>query len=386
MAAGSRTEFAPAQRSSPREIARQTRLLEGLAYLRATLDAVPQCLMMLNGRRQVVLANRALGRLLRLDDVRRVYGSRPGEALDCVHASDGACGCGTSLFCRACGAVDAILSSQEGEAAARECRILQKSSGLALDLRVSAVPFQAGKERFTVFAVSDIGDEKRRHALERLFFHDVLNTVGNLRTLAYLLEDANAEEVLSYRPVLRRVADELSALVREQQEFVAAEEGELAVRVAEVSASAVLAAAAGGRGAPPLGPAPAVAVEMRRPDPDFHVGTDETILGRILGNMLKNAVEASSPGDSVTLGCERRADGACFWVENPAFIPAEVQLQVFQRSFSTKGPGRGLGTYGMRLLAERYLGGRVTFTSSRERGTRFEVFLPERRAGASAAH
>lgn len=62
MAAGSRTEFAPAERSSPREIARQTRLLEGLPYLRATLDAVPQCLMMLNGRRQVVLANRALGR------------------------------------------------------------------------------------------------------------------------------------------------------------------------------------------------------------------------------------------------------------------------------------------------------------------------------------
>jgi hypothetical protein len=43
-------------------------------------------------------------------------------------------------------------------------------------------------------------------------------------------------------------------------------------------------------------------------------------------------------------------------------LPRKVQLQVqvFQRSFSKKGAGRGLGTYGM---AECYLGGIVSFQS-----------------------
>ncbi len=57
-------------------------------------------------------------------------------------------------------------------------------------------------------------------------------------------------------------------------------------------------------------------------------------------------------------------------------MPREVQLQIFQRSFSTKGLGRGLGTYSVRLLTERYLKGSVSFTSSAEFGTTFRVRCP----------
>ena len=56
--------------------------------------------------------------------------------------------------------------------------------------------------------------------------------------------------------------------------------------------------------------------------------------------------------------------------------PREVQLQVFQRSFSTKGENRGLGTYSIRLLTERYLKGQVSFTSSPETGTIFTAAYP----------
>lgn len=57
-------------------------------------------------------------------------------------------------------------------------------------------------------------------------------------------------------------------------------------------------------------------------------------------------------------------------------MPYDVQLQVFQRSFSTKGIGRGLGTYSIRLLSERYLSGRVSFTSTPEAGTTFYAWYP----------
>jgi sensor histidine kinase regulating citrate/malate metabolism len=57
-------------------------------------------------------------------------------------------------------------------------------------------------------------------------------------------------------------------------------------------------------------------------------------------------------------------------------MPSEVQLQVFQRSFSTKGAGRGLGTYSMKLISERYLQGCVSFVSTAPDGTVFSADYP----------
>ena len=71
-----------------------------------------------------------------------------------------------------------------------------------------------------------------------------------------------------------------------------------------------------------------------------------------------------------------------FWVHNPGFMPREVQLQLFKRSFTTKGAGRGLGTYSMKLLTERYLKGQISFTSTEADGTTFEIRL--RTSGAPA--
>jgi signal transduction histidine kinase len=104
--------------------------------------------------------------------------------------------------------------------------------------------------------------------------------------------------------------------------------------------------------------------------------SDEAILRRVLANMLKNALEASAAGETVTMGCHKGEEKIVFWVHNPAAMDPEVQRQIFQRFFTTKGPGRGLGTYSMKLLAEEYLGGRVLFESSPENGTRFTVSLP----------
>jgi len=65
-----------------------------------------------------------------------------------------------------------------------------------------------------------------------------------------------------------------------------------------------------------------------------------------------------------------------FWVHNPGVIPEDVQLQIFQRSFSTKSKDRGLGTYSMMLLTKRYLKGHLSFISSAEKGTIFRAYYP----------
>jgi signal transduction histidine kinase len=109
---------------------------------------------------------------------------------------------------------------------------------------------------------------------------------------------------------------------------------------------------------------------------------DPVLMRRVLLNMLKNALEASKEGEVVSISLSRSDSGIGISVHNPGFIPEEAQLQVFQRSFSTKGRGRGIGTYSMKTLTEEYLGGRISFTSSEREGTTFLVELPRLAAQA----
>ncbi len=79
----------------------------------------------------------------------------------------------------------------------------------------------------------------------------------------------------------------------------------------------------------------------------------------------------------VAIECSSEDDRVAFAVHNPEVMPSEVQLQVFQRSFSTKAEtGRGIGTYSMRLFGERYLGGTMSFISRESEGTTFRLTIP----------
>ena len=111
---------------------------------------------------------------------------------------------------------------------------------------------------------------------------------------------------------------------------------------------------------------------------DGTIITDRQLLHRVLGNMVKNALEATQSGGTVTLSCIDGGETVTYLVHNRDVIPGEVQLQMFQRSFTTKGQaGRGVGTYSMKLLGERYLGGRVDFVSRPPEGTTFQLVLPK---------
>jgi signal transduction histidine kinase len=107
----------------------------------------------------------------------------------------------------------------------------------------------------------------------------------------------------------------------------------------------------------------------------FSIDTDPVLLRRILGNMTKNALEASESNGVVTLSAFQKGEKSTFSVHNNSYMEREVQLQVFNRSFSTKGKGRGIGTYSIKLFSEKYLKGKVYFDSSRKKGTTFYLEL-----------
>ena len=368
------TLFAPAARAPQEVLERQARLFGDPAFLKDLTDAVPNILLILNQQRQIVHANRMFHYSVEMPPTGSVIGARPGEVMRCAHAFETEGGCGTTEYCQTCGGTRAILASQSGKLSIQECRITQEEHLGALDLRVACTPISVGGERFTVYAATDIADEKRREALERIFFHDVLNTAGGLQMYLEMLAaeapNGDGEMTSTAYQLARTLVEE----IRTQQVLLAAERGEVTLTLTNIDGNLFLRKihdvyqrSAEVRGCP---------LRLESGAENVRFRSDEILLHRVVGNMTKNAVEASRSGSTITLGC--RGDGAAveLWVHNEGVMPRDVQLQMFQRSFSTKGKGRGIGTYSIKLLGEKYLGGTVAFTSTESEGTTFTIRLP----------
>lgn len=372
------TQFAAGGRSPVGEISRQRAIFESETFFCEVVSRLPDVVLVLNSHREVVFANRAALELVGASASDLDRGLRPGELLLCIHADACELGCGTSTFCRYCGAVGAILTSQAGRSSMEDCRVMVRrgSAEEALDLRVWATPMDLNGERFTIFVVADIADEKRRTFLERIFLHDISNTVGSLQIITHLLDSGLVKDGVrdDYIHRVERLSERLMEEINAHKILLAAESGELEARVAPLRTQDLLEEILrafdckdmlNGR-----------ALEIAPGSEDLILRTDATLLIRVLKNMVKNALEAAVPGDTVTMGCFAAEGGLRFEVHNPTYMPEKVRLQVFNRSFSTKGAGRGLGTYSMKYLSERYLKGRVDFTSTEAAGTTFRAWYP----------
>ncbi|MCX6923889.1 MAG: ATP-binding protein, partial [Verrucomicrobia bacterium] len=243
----------------------------------------------------------------------------------------------------------------------------------ALDFRVDCRPFAWRDERHTVFVANDISAEKRRDVLERIFFHDILNIAGGVQGIATLL----ADRLLAFEEAKDDLCVSASALVQEirsQQMLLAAEKGQLELDLRRLQPRELLVEVRQAYRSHPVAADREILVASDAGD--FPLVTDRAVLSRVMGNLVKNALEASPPGSRITLGCHAEASGGVFTCHNPGRMPANVQLQMFQRSFSTKGRGRGIGTYSVKLLTEKYLHGHISFTSTAEAGTTFVLTLP----------
>ncbi|MBI5211444.1 MAG: PAS domain-containing protein [Elusimicrobia bacterium] len=356
-------------------IRRQARLFAEHPMLVSLLDASPVLYAVLNDRNQFVFVNRAIQQFLALPDRESLYGKRLGEAFGCPHAPGLPNGCGTTSSCEFCGAARAFRASRERRAETHEYHLTR--AGGAVDMRVWTTPLEIAGESFLIYAMTDVSHENRRRALERVFFHDVLNTVSVLYGTAEIVESTDGRQRAELLATMRRLAMRLSEEIVAQQFLLAAENRELTPEGHSIRSLELIKERASVYALIPL--AQGHPIVLRPDSRDVELVSDRALLDRVVDNMLKNALEAAPKGGAVTLGCSADDREVEFTVHNPGHMPADVQAQVFQRSFSTKGIGRGLGTYGMKLLTESYLGGTVGFTSTQEAGTTFRCRYPLKR-------
>ena len=340
---------------------------------------MPEVVAILNDERQIIFANDELLKLLDVKDSKLLLGSRPGEVLKCINATLMDAGCGTCENCRYCGAVLSILESQaKSKKVTKDCRITTEENGVHefLDLKVTTAPFSFQGNYYSILTIEDISDKHRRAMLERLFFHDILNIVGSLKGISDLLIRTQNDEETSgkYIGIVNKLSKELLEEILSQRVMINAEEGELVPENVEVTILDILNEPASYISHHQVAANKKIIIS----DDAYsgHIQIDPMLLKRVIINMLKNALEATQKGGQVKLNCRKENNFLLFTVQNPGFMPKNIQAQVFQRSFTTKGKGRGLGTYSIKLLTERYLKGTVGFSTSEEQGTEFYVKIP----------
>ncbi len=368
------TKYAPAKRSDKEELERQSEMFWQFAQIKHILNSIPDMLVVLNTNRQIIYGNEAIRKFTGIYNDDDLYGLRIGEALGCSNAGLTPGGCGTSVLCSTCGAVNAILSSLNNMKDVQDCSITCEEKKETYDLRVWSNPVNIDGENFIILSMSDISNENRRKALERIFFHDILNTAGGLVTVGDILRD---EEYMNKKDLIDLIGDLSTRLmdeINEQKQLLAAENGELSIEIQPVEIPHVITQIVNTYKNHNISKNRSIII-----DEDSWSGelfTDATLLKRILGNMVKNALEASNENEAVTIRAAKNGAYVKFDVHNEGYMERKVQYRVFQRSFSTKGRDRGLGTYSIKLLTEKYLGGNASFRSSETGGTIFTIKLP----------
>ena len=124
-------------------------------------------------------------------------------------------------------------------------------------------------------------------------------------------------------------------------------------------------------------------VELRLVRGEVGFRGDRNMMRRVLVNLLQNALDALPEKGRVIIGTRRLANHVKLWVrDNGAGFPAELEGQLFQPFFSTRGRGTGLGLYLTREIVMAHEG-RVDLRCIKPRGAQATVLLPGWQEAAS---
>ena len=373
-----KTHFATPQRSSDRVIRREHKIIKNNRQAQQIVKTMPNLGVILDKNRQIVYANEAITSLLGLGSMDNTLGLRPGELVSCIYSDVMASGCGTSESCQKCGAVNTIVKCiksrkfEEGE-----CSINSFMDGqlVPFKFKITCSPFESNGDFFVIANLADImGEEDKRNKLiENMMANVKIN--GDLSALDNLIEKMDENKQLDdLLNTMKLGSSTVIEDVIEYKRLIAAENGQLEMQITQLSAFSILDNAV--RSVRTLKIAKNKDITLAPPFPSISIMTDAVILEHILRSMLKNAVEAVPDGSAVCAGYEKTKYAITYYVFNEGVISENLQNQIFMRGFTDKEERKGLGTYGMKLLGERYLRGHVGFKSSQESGTRFFITLP----------
>lgn len=290
----------------------------------------------------------------------------------CNNAIHSPGGCGTSEFCPECKLRNSVKKALTTSEIIHEEVVLSVDNNQKLILQETATPFEFEDNKYAAIFVINISDRKQEQMLERVFFHDMMNLVGALGNFVNILKESPEQEILDE---VKRLTDQLMDELSTQKELIYAENGILTLQNGDITVEEFMSYAS--YSLCPMAEAKnhkLTTCNNCKDETTIH--TDIKLLHRIILNMVKNAAEASEEASTITLTASPDEDAVLFSVNNSGVIPEKLRGSIFHFGQSSKGEGRGIGTYSMKLFGENYLKGKVWFTSNEAEGTTFFFRIP----------
>lgn len=119
-----------------------------------------------------------------------------------------------------------------------------------------------------------------------------------------------------------------------------------------------------------------VNISLQLPDKKVFTIGDEQLMGRILSNLILNAIQAKSDDVAIDIVLTASRDKLLLQVKDDGpGIPEEIQGKIFIPNFTTKETGSGIGLAISKHGVE-HAGGKIWFESLEDQGTTFFIELP----------
>lgn len=342
------------------------------------LKEFPLVTAIIDSEKKLVYSNNSILKQLNVNSFEEILGLKEGDKISCEYPDNNPEICNTLEQCKFCNVIHAVsgclINNIEIE---EECIIKTGENVTDYDcyyiLKVS--PYKIDNKQYLIIALNNVSREKKIADLESIFYHDIINSAGNLLGIIDLLKEIDdIDKHKEFIELAHATSQELIDNFMAQKQLLSAENKKLEVEYEMVITDVLFSELLMEVSNHPV----AKNHILKISENSMHVSfsTDPRILKRVLLNMLKNALEASPEWGEVEIG-SNFADGYVhIWVSNKMYIPPDVQQRIFKHPVSTKGRNRGLGTYSMRLLTEEYLKGKIFFKTNETEGTIFTVMIP----------
>ena len=250
-------------------------------------------------------------------------------------------------------------------------------------LRVSAKPLAAGE---ILLAIQDLSPLRRLETQRRDFVanvsHELRTPLASLKAMVETLEDGAIGDPAAAGDFLSRIhqeVDGLSQLVNELLALSRIESGEERLEAADVSPHLLLTQAA--QRMAPLADRAGVRLSVDAPADLPPVRADPGQIGRVLTNLVHNALKFTPAGGAVTLGAAPAGDAVALSVRDTGMgIEADEVGRVFERFYKTDRAratgGTGLGLAIAKHIVAAHGGTIVAASDGAGRGSTFTLTLP----------
>jgi diguanylate cyclase (GGDEF)-like protein len=358
-------------REVPGEVAELAAACSESQAIGMLLEATDHLALILDERGRTLAASGPLLEALGLASATPLLGLSPGEVPSCVWAGPG--GCGSGKTCAACGMFLAQEACRRDGVPSAHTSILAMatgSCGITGEFRMRATPLRVADRPMVFLSLQDLSDRQRREDLEQFLGNQILNLVDGLDGTVRIL----AAEPASAPLLVRQLADfteQLSQEVHRRRTLLQAENGTLRTQAHETELLEVMESleacfrnhdAAYRRNL------------VLRPGPAERFTTDPDLLLRILVDLVADALRATPVGGTVEVEHRREDHHRRFLVRCPG--PGSGAPAQGRGKGAKAHADPGLGAFGIKLLAERYLGGAFESTVEGERGICFTLRLP----------